>query len=225
MPPSGLTKEELEYWNNMDVIASGLLDELKVRGFVKKESEFDHTAFAQLRNITGRVEGRFVTSNALNILFETRTKEFSDFMVKQNIGFADDNVGNIWLYDNLGSFIDTTELFRYYLLIILRRKAPFDQDFMTLGKLIRAIANECPSFGLKFTVEVDVDLRNALAHGLFWTEKQASGAFEFIYCKELGGTPIRKPMLEVTERIRKHNLLGGCLVEVLGKKATSGWFK
>jgi hypothetical protein len=37
-----------------------------------------------------------------------------------------------------------------------------------------------------------------------------------------GGTPIRRPMLEVTEKIRKHNLLGGCLVEVLGKSATSG---
>jgi len=225
MPPSGLTREELEYWNNMEATANGLLDELDVKGFIKKESEFDHAAFAQLRNITGRVEGRFVTSNALNILFERRSKDFSDFLVKQNVGFADDNVGNIWLYDNLGSFIDTTELFRYYLLIILRPKAPFDQDFMTLGKLIHAIADECPSFGLKFKAQVDVDLRNALAHGLFWMEKQASGVFDFVYSKELGGTPIRKPMSEVTERIRKHNLLGGCFVEVLGRKATSGWFK
>ncbi len=226
MPPQGLTREEQDYWNRMEGIVNGLLDELKAGGWVKRENEFDRPAFGQLLQIAGRVEGHFETWNALNQLFQTKRAELSNFLVLQKVGFTDDNVGNLWLYDALSAFIETTELFRDYLLVILRQKAPFDRDILTLGQLMGALIKASPTFGKKLADEVDVDLRNAVAHTLYWMSKKDPNAPPDIsYCGKLGEVPVTNSLSEVMVRVRKHNLLGGCLAELLSTKATSNWFK
>jgi len=196
---------------------------LKQGGWIRNEKDFATAASAQMQLIIERINAHAEVTNALTFAFLTKSHRFSRCLLDLDVGFTKDNVGSVWFYDLFNIFVESMEVTRQNLLIIVADKKPFRQG-MTLGQLIREIVNTCPKFGKLFTSEIDVVLRNSLAHGNYWLTKQDSAVI-LNYTEALGQTPKAEPLLQVAIRMRKHNLLGTTLSENLGKKIKSGWFK
>jgi len=202
-------------------IVEGLLEELKSGGWVKTEGEWDSQAFRQMLEMTIRVNEHFNTWNSLNQL-ESESK-LESFLVSQKVGFTDQNAGMVWLYELLSVFLDATELFRNFLALVLKRKGSFKRS-LTLGQLAKALKQECSKFGPEFASEVDVELRNAIAHGRYWLRKAGNGSIYMSYCEELGEVPTIRLLSEILVVIKKQALLGNCVTETLSKKGNSGYF-
>jgi len=151
----------------MEAIASGLLDELKQGGWLKTERQFDQETFGQLLKIGERVNEHFITWNMLQQAFPP----LRQFLIGQGVGFTEDNVDNVWFYYLSSVFLETTEFFLKHLLSALRWKSPFRGN-VTLGEFIKALKTKCPKFGPELAAEVDVPLRNAIAHGLYWMSRK-----------------------------------------------------
>jgi hypothetical protein len=203
-------------------IVEGLLGELKSGGWIRTEGLWDSGAFRQMFEITIRVYEHFNIWNALNQL-EPESK-LERFLVSQKVGFTDQNAGMVWFYELLSVFLDATESFRSFLALILRQKGPFKGN-LTLGTLIRALKQECSEFGPQFASEVDVGLRNPIAHGRYWLRKTADGSIYLNYCEELGEVPTIRLLSEIAIVIKKQALFGNCVTETVSKKGNAGYFK
>jgi len=229
MPPSDLSAQEQTYWSELEDLTENLLDELKKGGWLKNETEFaahnTHKASGQMLEISARFNGHMATAKALNEAFQSKNSQLTSCLVGLGVGFTKDNVGNAWAYDMFSVFIETTEMLRNHLLLILRtNKNPF-KPRMTLGQLFTAIKTQCPQYGPKFVTEVNVGLRNAFSHDLYWMRKRSDESIELCYVEELGGSDFVAPLADIMTVIAKQELLTTCVVEVLGKKAQSGYFK
>ena len=222
MAPSGLTTEELSYWMKCEGIVEGLLGELKSGGWIRTEGLWDSEAFRQMQEITIRVYEHFNTWNALNEL-ELDSK-LERFLVSQKVGFTDQNSGKVWFYELLSVFLDATESFRSFLALVLRQKGSFKGN-LTLGTLMRALKQECRRFGPQFASEVDVGLRNAIAHGRYWFRKASDGSIYLSYCEELGEVPTTRLLSEIAVVIKKQSLFGNCVTETVSKKGNAGYFR
>jgi hypothetical protein len=229
MPPSDLSNQEQKYWSDLENLIGGLLDELKKGGWLRNEAEFaapgTHKAFGQMLEISARFNGHMATAKALNEAIESKNAELTSCLVELGVGFTEDNVGNAWIYDMFSVFIESTEMLKNNLLLVLRtNKDPF-KPRMTLGELRRSIENRCPQYGPPFFAEVNVGLRNAFSHDLYWMKRKSDGSIELYYVEELGGREISDPLTDILTVIAKQELLTTCVAETLGKKAQSGYFK
>ncbi len=223
MQPSDLTPEEKEYWTRIETVIASLLDELKAGGWLRKETEWDKTAFGQLLKITNRFNGHMATATALSFAFETKRKEITKSLVELGVGFTAQNVATTWVYDVFGVFTETTELLKNYFLVLLRMDGKVFKSDMTLGWLARSIKQECPINGSKFVNEINIDLRNAFSHGLYWFDKDGSGNDVLCYTDELGTNP--HTITQIIDVVKKQHLLSTCFTELLGEKATKDYFK
>lgn len=220
--PSGLSTEEVAYWTKCEGIVEGLLEELKAGGWIRTEGLWDSQAFRQMLEITVRVYEHFNTWNALNLL-EPESK-LERFLVSQKVGFTDQNAGMVWFYELLSMFLDATESFRSFLALVLRQTRPFSGN-LTLGRLMKALKQECRIFGPQFAREVDVGLRNAIAHGRYWLRKTGDGSIFLSYCEELGEVPTTRLLSEIAVVIKKQFLFGNCVTETMSKKGNTGYFR
>jgi predicted transcriptional regulator len=72
-----------------------------------------------------------------------------------------------------------------------------------LRPLIYGITTCCPKFGTSFSKEVDVELRNALAHETYWIAQDTTVTppkFKLRFIDELGDVEKEKPFGEVLFR-------------------------
>lgn len=200
----------------------GLLGELKSGGWIRTEGLWDSEAFRQMLQITTRVYEHVNTWNALYKLVPESKLE--RFLVSQKVGFTDQNSGNVCFYELLSVFLDATESFRSFLALILRRKGLFKRN-LTLGQLLNALKKECKRFGPQFASEVDVELRNAIAHGRYWLGKSVDGSIYLSYCEELGQVPTTRLFSEVAVVMIRQGLFGNCVTETVSKRGNAGYFK
>lgn len=203
-------------------IVEGLLGELKSGGWIRTEGQWDSEAFRQMLEVTLRVNEHFNTWNALNHL--RPESKLERFLVSQKVGFTDQNSGNVWFYDLLSVFLDATEFFRNFLALVLRQKGSFKGN-LTLGKLMKALKQECRRFGPQFASEVDVGVRNAIAHGRYWLRKTDDGTIYLSYCEELGEVPTTRLLSDICVLIKKQFLFGYCVTATLSKKGNAGYFR
>ena len=229
MPPSGLSKQEQTYWSNIENLTGNLLDELKKGWWLRNEAELaapdSNKALGQMLEISARFNGHMATAKALNDAFQSKNIQLTNCLVELGVGFTQDNVGNAWAYDMFSLFIESTEMLKNHLLVVLRtNKNPF-KPRMTLGQLFTAIKNVCPQYGSQFATEVNVELRNAFSHDLYWMIRKSDSSIDLYYVEELGGTETISPLTDILAVIAKQELLTTCVVETLGKKALSGYFK
>jgi hypothetical protein len=197
---------------------------MKQLHLIKTEIEWNPMAFAEMLRITLRVNEHFNIWNALAKL-ET-DPELEKYLVEQNVGFAKENVRNLWFYGLLSTFLEATEFLRNFLSLVLRPIGPFKgKKPITLGMLTKALAEQCKMFGPDFANEVDVELRNAVAHGLYWLATyQQDGSIRLHYCEKLGDAPKTRPLQDTVIAMQRHGLLGSCFAEVLSKKGNAGYF-
>jgi hypothetical protein len=225
LPPSNLTKEEVKYWKETEIVASGLLDELNNGKWLKMETEWGTVPISQLFEMTRLFNAHMETATALSIAFESKRLAITAALVNLGVGFTPQNVTTISVYDILGVFVENTELLKNYFLILLRMDGKTFKPDMTLGWLTRSLEDVCPTYGHKFVKEIEVDLRNSLSYGLYWFRKDVSGNDVLCYIEEFGLTPKDIPASEIRDFVRKANLLTGSFVELIGNRATGGYFK
>ena len=213
-------------WAKSDELLRDLFEELNQKKLIRLQQELSREAFSQMELIFHRVADRFATNNALNLVVRAKNlrEEVEGYLVNLNVGFKEGDITNLWVYYYFGAFVEDTELMRKNLLLVLRtgRQFPFRQK-MTLGQLIKAIRDNCPKHGAAFAENVDVPLRNAFSHGLYWLVGDSSSNAYIQYCEELGTTPKTEPFWDLLFRMRKYNLLSACLTATLLQKIGSGW--
>jgi len=140
------------------------------------------------------------TAKAMNDAFQSKDVQLTSCLVELGVGFTQGNVGNMWAYDMFSVFIESTEMLKNHLLVVLRtNKKPF-KPRMTLGELFSAIRTVCPHYGSQFTTEVNVGLRNAFSHGLYWIRNDRPDLY---YTEELGRNAIVKPLSDILTVIAK----------------------
>lgn len=225
MPPSDLTTEEITYWKEIEVITGGLLDELKSNKLLKNEKEWGIDSLSQLGEMSRLFNAHMDTATALSAAFESKRVAITSSLIDLGVGFTSLNVTTIWVYDVLGVFVENTELLKNHFLLLLRMDGKTFKSDMTLGWLTRSLEDTCPEYGHRFNAEIKVDLRNSLSHGLYWFRKDPSGNDSLCYVKELGSNPKEIPGSQIREIVKQSNLLTICFVELIGVRATNGYFK
>ena len=223
------TKEEQAYELKIKSLTNDLLHELDSRGFLKKESEWDKAAFGQMIEITKRFNGHMETAAALTKAFESKNAEISKALIDLGVGFRSDNVATSWLYDVLSTFVENSEMLKNQFLLVLRMDGKIFRPRMMLGQLFGvqgAVVVNCTTNGPKFAAEINIDLRNAFSHGLYWLTRDSAGNLcDLVYTKELGENETHLPVGKISEVVGKQNILTCCVSDVLSDWATRGRFK
>lgn len=218
-PPSHLNASETLYWNRVAPTIDSLLDDLKKHQYIRSKHMAEESQ--QLLEIIKRANDNFLTWNAVDSLFDNLNN--IDTIVNMKVGLTAANIRNLQSYYVIAAFLDTIELIRGELLYIIKRVKPF-RSSKTLGPLLRALRKKFPKNGGEFADEIDVDLRNSLAHGTYWWTNEQN-IIQLNYVSSLGDKPKSEPFDETIQRMRQHNLLGTCLSEVLSEKNRTGFFQ
>jgi hypothetical protein len=183
-------------------------------------------------DIAPRFNGHMVTAKALTDAFQQQNtnQQITNCLVGLGVGFTPGNVANTWIYDVFSVFIESTEMLKNHLLVILRtdRRWFHRKRFktrMTLGQLFEGLERVSPTFGVAFTNEVKDKLRNAFAHQLYWMKREPDNSITFYHVEELGGTEIRTPLTDIITTIAKQTMLTYCVEEVLDNWAKAGSIK
>ena len=213
----------------MDKLVDNLLLELKNGCMTRRKTDFDQTALRQLYTIALRVDERLGTTDHIDKAFgKTQFAQTSKTLSNVGVVFTPDDVANTWIYALLNTFSTETEVMRQYLLQALPNKPPFKRDhFITLKPLIEGIKTQCPNFGPDFAKEIDVEVRNALAHETYWIAEDTNVTppkLKLLYIDELGKAEKEKRFADVLFKARLQNLLTTIIAKQIQDKYDSGWF-
>lgn len=123
---------------------------------------------------------------AYNMLFHVfekrgRSKEFAKH--NKTFGFDEDGVAYMFLSESVATVLRTTELFKNSFLYVLKTTRKKDAVFwpnMTLGELSRSLERITEGKSRRLMEKMDLKLRNALTHGLFWLEGSI-----LVYCEDI----------------------------------------
>jgi len=134
--------------------------------------------------------------DAYNMLFfiftkKGRSKEFVKHNEKK-FGLREEGVVYLFLSESIDVFIRNTELFKNVFIFTLKT-CFFSRPRMTLGQFLQRLKEVSGTKGKMVAKEIDVNLRNALSHGLFWTD-----GVDIVYCEDV--------TLKRQKRIRLDNL-------------------
>jgi hypothetical protein len=115
-----------------------------------------------------------------------RSREFAKH--NKAFGFDEDGIAYMFLSESIATALRTAELFKNSFLYVLkttrsaaRKKA--DTVFwpnMTLGELSRSLEKVTEGKSCCLMEKIDLKLRNALTHGLFWLEGSI-----LVYCEDI----------------------------------------
>jgi hypothetical protein len=228
LPPSDLSETERTYWIKIQAIISGLVHEMKEKGLfrLRKDIAGDKETGQQMPVILDRINMRlFMTNRITNALVANEDATYS--YLKRCFDFTVEDSISLWVYEVLSVLVESTELFTKNFLILMHLKKPF-RPKITFGEFIWLLTKECPKFGPALAAELDLRLRNAVAHGIYWTSWRHGSAASSIadvdlyYSDELGKEPVMESLTVVMPRVRNHNLMGRCLSEVLKTEIEAG---
>lgn len=92
---------------------------------------------------------------------------------------------------------------------------------MTFSKFIRRLKQISPSHGDALDKIVDKDLRNSLAHGTYWFDKDKVFLAKNSYLDEVE----QLSLAEFWKRTRRINIISHAFIETLMEKVKAGYFK
>jgi hypothetical protein len=226
LPLTNLSDKEKEYCKEVEELLTGVIRELEHNGWIRKKEDLirDKESFAQMLVIVERVNTHLLLTNMLTEAFTSKAQATETCLTSLGVGFTKENVSTFWIYEVFAVFIESTEVLTKNLSLVVLPKKPFWLK-MTFGDMIEALKKTCPTFGVKFASYVDLPLRNAITHGIYWMGRKNDGSINFYYSSELGKEPKVEPLVDILVRIRKHNLIGACLADVLEREIEADLFK
>lgn len=92
---------------------------------------------------------------------------------------------------------------------------------MTLRQLFRRLKEISPTYGQALYEIIDMDLRNSLAHGTFWFDKNNVYLAENSYLDDVTVLTLA----EFWKKTRRINIISHAFIEILMKKVKSNYFK
>jgi len=157
-------------------------------------------------------------SDVYNMLFKIfeergRSKKFAEY--NKSYGFTEDRLAHLFLSEIISTFLRTTELFRNCFLITLKARKGFSSR-MTLGQLLSQLEKVAPKSKV-ITKKIDVNLRNALAHGLFWLEGVVLNYYEDIKLEKERSIRID----HLWNKVHEHSKITQCLINFIADWYTS----
>lgn len=222
MPPDGLLEEELRYWNEIEPILRGLVYEIRDNEWFRPKSELEQEKEIgqRMRIILTRINSHLFMTNDITKAVESNFQGTIDCLNKC-FGYSKDDTFNLWIYEMLSIFLESTEIFTKNLTILIKQADPFYPK-MTFGGLISILKKYCPKFGSQLADRTDVILRNSIAHGIYWMlANKDDDSVDFFYSEEVTDATKKEPIHNILVKLRKHNLLASCLAEVLNAEIQS----
>jgi hypothetical protein len=192
-----------------------VFDILQKKGYLRDtlRENAERTKFISIMKDSDRL------SAAYNMLFHVfATKGLSRTFAEHNVqfGFDEDGVAYLFLSESISTVVRTSELFKNAFLYVLRTTRKHSKDGfwsdMTLGQLSKSLDLSTNGLSLFLTDKMNIELRNALAHGLFWLEGSI-----LIYCDDI--TLQKQSEIAVSElwiKTRQQSLILQCLLTFIG---------
>jgi hypothetical protein len=215
-------KPEQEYWTEIEPILRGIVREIRDRGWfrAKKDLEREKETGQQMMTILARVNTHLFMTNDFTNAMELNAQATVEGLNKC-LRYSKEDVFRLWIYEMFSIFLESTELFTKNLMILINPTKPFWPKMTFLG-LIRILEKHCPKFGPKLAEQANPQLRNSIAHGIWWVIVNDDGSIDMFHSEEVGNPPIKEPLDAVLVRVRKHNLMSCCLSELLGSEIEGG---
>jgi len=184
---------------------------LKEKGFLRDtlRETIERTKFINVMKDSNKL---FAAYNMLFRVFER--KGMSKKFVERNktFGFYEEGLAYLLLSESIATVLRTAELLRNCFLYVLKTtKKRAENGFwsrMTLGDFLRQLDKITQNRSRYLTEKIDVQLRNALAHGLFWLEGSV-----LVYCSDI--TLREKEEIIVSElwiKAREQSKIVQCLI-------------
>jgi len=203
-------KQALNVVETLDEIFDALSRENYLRDTLRGNVE--RTKFLNIMKNSNKL---FAAYNMLFRVFEKRgrSREF----VKHNkpFGFYEDGLAYLFLSESIATVLRTSELFRNCFLFVLKTTKKRSKDGfwsnMTLGELLTQLDKVTQKKSCSLTQKIDVQLRNALTHGLFWMEGSV-----LVYCHDI---TLRNPneiiVSDLWTNAREQSKIVQCLINFI----------
>lgn len=145
------------------------------------------------------VKGKFV---------QGRSKKFVDH--NKEYGLTEKKYVNLIFSESLSAFLRNIELFRTCLLFNVKTNKQFSPK-MGVGQLVNCLEKTCGKKGTKIKSKIDYELRNGLAHGMFWLEGS-----KIFYPKDITFNTIEEIRLDkLWAKARNQSIITQCLIAVI----------
>ena len=185
-----------------------IFEDLKRQAILKLtlRDGWDRTKFLNIMKTSDKLNDVY---NMLFQIFEERgrSKKFTEH--NKDYGFTENRLAYLFLSEIMSTFLRTTELFKNCFLFTLKVRKGFTSR-MTLGQLLRELENVSPRSKV-IAKKIDVDLRNALAHGMFWMEGIVLNYYEDIKLKKEKSIGID----HLWGKVREHSKITQCLIHFI----------
>lgn len=211
-PDEAIGEDEKKVWMELQCILIDLLLELKNNGKVKlnfTKSEINHVK----KLLKSRNE---VVANFNKMIDTTDTREKTQGFLQAIKEFDFDDVNYVYLVVELAILlmITDTECFKTLLLFHLK-----DVDYRA-SNFVKTMEKNAPKSWKRLKPFIDNRFRNALAHGTWAIENNHVVLFE-----DAKLVPFENLDLgNFIGKVKKQNLLFGCLSSVISEKIEKGFF-
>jgi hypothetical protein len=212
--PDALAEKEKALWLEVEPILRELLDELKSHD--KIENVFVKAELDDLETVLRTQQNCALNYNRL-IHATTGQKGFVELL--EPFGFDDRSTADMFIQTGILLTVLTTELFRTILLFHSKGLNPEGTLRSMLNEL--AGANFAPNSIRKLRKYVEIEFRNALAHGLVGTKEKKivlykNSKFEILEIMDLADFMIRS---------KTQSVLTHCLINVIVERKREGVFQ
>lgn len=215
-----LTVKEKREFQQAKQILEELLNDFDKRGLLRKGTPHD-----QRERLSKMWSQSIQLGKAFNTIFSIfdSAKRVQTFAARNKVDRVDEEVlTGSFLSQTIGLFLYNIEtVFRTSLIFFLEEKQGLKKK-MELGRLLRTIKRISPKTGTKLESLIDLELRNALAHGAFWFE---AGGIGYIARNSHLENPKKISFVDFMIRGKKQNIVALAFVEVLMEKVSQGYFK
>ena len=188
-------------------ILKNVLEELRNKNLLSFDSTRGHADFLNILE-----DHSIKLPRAHNMLWEIfsekeKSKKFAEH--NREFGITERDLPYLLLTVTIYTFIINVELFKNSLLLVLKKEQGFKEK-MTLYPFLNVLARNTKD-GYKIQKIIDVNLRNAFSHGLFWMKAEYLCYYEDISLKKLCQIRFDDFIMEA----RKHNILCQLLIRMI----------
>ena len=203
-------KQALEVVTTLEEV----FDILKKKGHLRETLRGD-VQRRKFLNVMKDSNKLFAAYNMLFHVFEKKGRSTKFAEHNKPFGFHEDGVAYLFLSESIATVVRSAEFFRNCFLYVLkttkRRSVNGFWSNMTLGSLLKQLDKVTQKKSRSLTEKIDIQLRNALTHGLFWLEGSV-----LVYCSDI--TLRRQKEIIVPElwiKTREQSKIVQCLINFI----------
>lgn len=215
-----LSKVEKKEFAYAKQVFEELLDDFNKKGLLRKGIPHDQRERLTKMWAQSRQFGQ--AFNTIFRVFDTAEK-VKAFAARNKVdGVSEEVLTGSFSNQTMGVFLYNIEtVFRTSLIFFLEEKQGLRKR-MELGSLLKTIEEISPKIHSKLKPLIDLELRNALAHGAFWFE---TGGEAYLAQNSYLENPKNLKLHEFLIRIKKQNIVAHAFIEILIEKVNQGYFR